>query len=130
VSAIAFRALHVDATGAVWVPLEAGIGDVPPPLNDGDMNARVEGAAERPARATPGAGQERRTPSHITYDVFAADGIWLGQVRVPFLVSSSAATSGDSRFVVRDIGTDYVLGVATDDLGVESVVSFRLEREH
>lgn len=32
------------------------------------------------------------------------------------------------RFRIHEIGTDYILGVATDELGVEYVRMFRLDR--
>lgn len=52
-----------------------------------------------------------------TFDVFDADGIYLGQVVVP-----------KDRFRIHEIGTDYILGVAIDQLGVEYVRMFRLDR--
>jgi hypothetical protein len=55
--------------------------------------------------------------THRMYDVFDADGSYLGQVRVP-----------RSRFRLREIGADYILGVTTDDLGVEYVTMYRLDR--
>ena len=50
------------------------------------------------------------------WDVFDPAGVWLGTVGMP----------GD--LVVHEIGMDYVLGVATDELGVERVVLYRLQR--
>jgi hypothetical protein len=51
------------------------------------------------------------------WDVFAPDGEWLGEVVVP------------SGLDPMEIGTDYVLGVWTDDLGTEHIRIHALERE-
>lgn len=48
--------------------------------------------------------------------VFDPSGAWLGEPSLP------------SDFELRDVGEDYVLGVRRDDLGVESVVMYALER--
>lgn len=48
--------------------------------------------------------------------VFAADGPWLGTVEIP----------GD--FEPLEIGEDYLLGVLTDELEVEHLVFYELER--
>jgi len=53
--------------------------------------------------------------STSTWNVLDADGRWLEQVRLP----------GDLDVV--EIGADYVLGTATDDLGVEYVRLHRIE---
>ena len=50
------------------------------------------------------------------WEVFSPDGTWLGQVFLP------------GRFSVMEVGTDYVLGVHRDDLGVESVQILALRR--
>jgi hypothetical protein len=50
------------------------------------------------------------------WDVFAAEGQWLGEVTVP------------EGFQVFEVGEDYVLGVATDDLDVEHVRMYELRR--
>lgn len=50
------------------------------------------------------------------WDVFDPAGVWLGTVGMP----------GD--LVIHEIGMDYVLGVATDELGVERVGLYRLQR--
>jgi hypothetical protein len=54
---------------------------------------------------------EYRPPSDDTprWSVFDPDGRWLGEITLP------------ERFVLTDIGSDYVLGWWHDDLGVESV---------
>ncbi|MBK7596337.1 MAG: hypothetical protein IPJ11_14120 [Gemmatimonadetes bacterium] len=63
----------------------------------------------------PGAGQLNTTPLvPSTWSVFDPAGRWLGDVTMP------------ARFLPRDIGTDYVLGVALDDDNVETVVMYRL----
>jgi hypothetical protein len=69
---------YVDATNAVWAPL-----DVPP----------------------------------RTFDVFDADGVYLGQVTLPV-----------AEFAIHEIGSDYILGVATGDFDEEYVMMFTLDR--
>jgi hypothetical protein len=68
----------VDATNAVWAPLE-----VPPQ----------------------------------TFDVFDEDGVYLGQVTLPV-----------AEFAIHEIGSDYILGVATGDFDAEYVQMLRLDR--
>jgi hypothetical protein len=51
------------------------------------------------------------------YDVFDAGGIYLGQISVPRLW-----------FTIREIGADYIVGVTSDELGVEYVTMYRLDR--
>ncbi|MEJ2239140.1 MAG: hypothetical protein P8X82_12650, partial [Gemmatimonadales bacterium] len=50
------------------------------------------------------------------WEVFSADGEWLGSVLSP------------RRFTVFEIGDDYVLGVFRDDVDVEHVQLLRLHR--
>jgi hypothetical protein len=50
------------------------------------------------------------------WSVFGADGVWLGDVRVP------------ANFHALEIGDDYVLGRFTGELGQESVRVYTLER--
>jgi hypothetical protein len=82
----AYGAIQVDATGAVW--LEEHLG-----------------------RAVQ---QTSRDPLH--WEVFGADGVWLGRVSLP------------GRFIVFEIGPDYVLGVQWDEMGVEHVQLLTLRR--
>ncbi|MBL0171085.1 MAG: hypothetical protein IPP90_10190 [Gemmatimonadaceae bacterium] len=49
-----------------------------------------------------------------TWSVFGADGRWLGDVTMP------------ARFSPTEIASDYVLGIARDDDGVQTVVRYRL----
>lgn len=58
---------------------------------------------------------DERLPSGL-HDVFRPDGIYLGTVKLPH----------DLRQI--EIGPDYVLGVATDEIGVEQVRLFGLDR--
>jgi hypothetical protein len=51
-----------------------------------------------------------------SWDVLTSDGEWLGSVSMP------------ARFTPYQIGSDYVLGVSRDELGVERVESFRLAK--
>lgn len=50
------------------------------------------------------------------HDVFRPDGVYLGTVKLP------------PAFDVMEIGTDYVLGIARDEMGVEYVHLYGLER--
>ena len=50
------------------------------------------------------------------HDVFRPDGVYLGTMRLP------------QGFDVMEIGSDYVLGVARDEMGVEYVQVYGLER--
>jgi len=50
------------------------------------------------------------------WSVFDRDGVWLGRVSTP------------PRFNVREIGMDYLLGHATDDLEVERVLLYALAK--
>lgn len=50
------------------------------------------------------------------WNVFSSDGSWLARVDVP------------ARFVIKEAGRDYLLGVTRDDDGVESVVMYRMIR--
>ncbi len=52
----------------------------------------------------------------VDWEVFAAEGRWLGTVRTP------------ARFTVFQIGSDYILGVLRDELEVEHVQLLRLTR--
>jgi hypothetical protein len=50
------------------------------------------------------------------YEVFSQGGAYQGEVRIPLPVT------------VHEIGTDYILGVARDDVGTEYVIQYRLVR--
>jgi hypothetical protein len=60
--------------------------------------------------------RRRSEPTRVPYDVFAPDGIWLGEVVMP------------TDLEIFEIGDDYVLGIDRDDLGVEYIVLFSLVR--
>ena len=63
----------------------------------------------------PGAGQLNTTPLvPSVWSVFDREGGWLGDLTLP------------SRFQPYDIGADYVLGVALDEDGVQTVVQYAL----
>jgi hypothetical protein len=51
------------------------------------------------------------------WDIFDASGVWAGSLRVP------------DGLEIHEIGADYLLGVATDELGVERVDLYPLQRE-
>jgi hypothetical protein len=57
---------------------------------------------------------ERDAPA--TWSVFDAEGRWLGEIGMPV------------HFEVKEIGADYVLGTWTDELGVEYVRLYDLEK--
>lgn len=52
----------------------------------------------------------------VSWDIFDPSGAWLGTVTTP------------ERFTVLEVGSDYVLGVRRDDLDVEQVQVFALDR--
>jgi hypothetical protein len=54
--------------------------------------------------------------TEVNWNVFDRDGALLGAVSVP------------ARLRVKQIGTDFVLGVAVDDLGIEHVQLYSLTR--
>ena len=63
--------------------------------------------------------EEYRRPGHsgpLTWRVFAADGVLAGTIRIP------------SDLDVRDVGADYVLGVTSDELGVQYVQLYGVTR--
>lgn len=51
-----------------------------------------------------------------TWWIFSPDGAWLGELPLP------------EGFDLRDVGSDYILGVRRDNFGVERVVMYSLER--
>jgi hypothetical protein len=65
------------------------------------------------ASATGSLGQMPLVPS--TWNVFDTAGRWLGNVTTP------------PRLFVQEIGADYLLGIASDSDGVQTVVMYRLE---
>ena len=54
-------------------------------------------------------------PQH--FSVFDPSGIWLGDIETP------------GRFNILDIGADYLLGVTRDEMGVEYILMYGLERD-
>lgn len=71
----------------------------------------------RDARMLDYVPQEGTKPSRTNWSVFSPAGLWLGDVHMP------------ARFRPTDIGADYVLGVAQDADGVETVALYKLERK-
>lgn len=59
------------------------------------------------------------------FSVFRSDGAWLGNVAIP---RGLPLTRGDYGRQVIEIGADYLLGVWTDDLGVEQVRLYRINK--
>jgi hypothetical protein len=66
------------------------------------------------ASAQGGLGMLPLVPS--VWNVFDSGGQWLGNVTTP------------ARFLIHEIGADYVLGVARDADGVQTAVMYRLEQ--
>jgi hypothetical protein len=67
--------------------------------------------------ADAGADGQYTSPPLVTstWNVFDAEGRWTMNVTMP------------ARFSPMEIGSDYVLGIARDTDGVETVVMYRLE---
>lgn len=86
----AFSALVLDRTGRVWARTPAAIDAAVA----GSLNGYPIGAS--------------------TWSVFGANGVWLGDVKMP------------ARFSPTDIGDNYVLGIARDDDDMPTVVRFTL----
>ena len=59
------------------------------------------------------------------FSVFRTDGAWLGYVEIPEGLPQ-LRVSYDMQSM--EIGSDYVLGVWVDDLGVEQVRLYRIEK--
>jgi len=59
------------------------------------------------------------------FSVFCSDGAWLGYVEIP---EGLHQLRGDNRQQLIEIGPDYLLGVWTDDMGVEQVRLYRIEK--
>ena len=92
---------YFDDLGFLWV-LRAPVGD------DEGVLIEVDGPDGSPMGTM-------RISSGL-HDVFRSDGRYLGTVRMPHGLEKD------------EIGPDYVLGVTRDDLGVEFVRMFRLDR--
>lgn len=60
------------------------------------------------------------------FSVFSPDGVWLGRVAVP---DGLPWDRGGYDKQLIEIGPDYFLGVWTDDLGVEQVRLYRIEKK-
>jgi hypothetical protein len=99
----AYQALHVGTDGRVWVQTTEAA--VERPNEDHDPN-------------DPGSFPTR-WEEPIAFDVFEPDGRYLGRVEIP---------DGFAAFPEPVFGTDHVLAVMRDELDVERVVRFRIER--
>lgn len=99
-----FEDLHVGLDGRIWVEVAQPGFEVENP----DHDPREEGSFPT----------EWKEP--VAFDVFEPDGRYLGRVRAP----SDFRTSPDPIF-----GTDRVWAVTRDDLDVQRVVRFRIERK-
>ena len=56
------------------------------------------------------------SPAGARWDILAPDGSWMGSLRTP------------TGLEVTQVGADFVLGIWTNDLGVEDVRAFLLQR--
>jgi len=61
-------------------------------------------------------GEQAPLGATVHWNVFAKDGTWAGAVDLP------------ARFILKDAGRDYVLGVNRDDDGIERVTMYQLLR--
>ncbi|MFG1691355.1 hypothetical protein ACGF5M_04295 [Gemmatimonadota bacterium] len=59
------------------------------------------------------------------FSVFRSDGAWLGYVEIPEGLHQQRGSFTEQ---LIEIGSDYLLGVWTDELGVEQVRSYRIEK--
>lgn len=59
------------------------------------------------------------------FSVFRADGAWLGHVGIP---EGLPVLRGYYAHQLMEIGSDYLLGVWTDEYGVEQVRLYRIEK--
>lgn len=102
-----FRRIQVARDGRVWVLLHTPGREVP---------AGPPSAGDAPAEAPP----PPAWTEPVLFDVFEPDGRYLGQVRAPdgFQMSPRPV-----------LGTERVWAVVEDELGVQSVVRFRMEED-
>lgn len=99
------KSLLVDELGGIWVEQGVNTTDVP---EEWIQQLVDEGYLE--------AGWlERRSPD-AHWDVFREDGRYLGQITLP------------TRFTPHEIGEDYILGVTRDELNVEYITMYGLDR--
>ncbi len=124
-----YNAFDFDHDGRLWVrvsvPLrlqtqaerDASAAPLPARSNAGASRSGSGGSGGgAPGASSPlGAGSTRNYVGDIVYDVFAADGRFLGRVPYP------------GRILPRVRTGDYIWGVTTDSLGVQSVSKFRIE---
>jgi hypothetical protein len=107
-----YAALHVGDDGRIWVPV---VGEAPPRAGSMSLLGNGVGRAGSgvPRRDAPPA-RDAAKPHPALYDVYEADGTYLGQVKVPPRVAT----------VVRR--GDYVWGIEFDEDDVQRVVRFRI----
>jgi len=60
------------------------------------------------------------------FSVFRPDGAWLGYVEIPGGLAQGRMSSNSQ---VLEIGSDYILGVWSDQFGVEQVRLYRIEKQ-
>jgi hypothetical protein len=60
-----------------------------------------------------------------SFSVFRRDGCWLGSVDIPEGLPEMRVASD---YQLMEIGPDYLLGVWTDQVGVEQVRLYRIEK--
>lgn len=100
-----FRGIHTDRDGRIWVRLHAPGREVATGTDAGDAPP-----------GQPSAPPEWTEP--ILFDVFDPDGRYLGQVEAPEDFRTSP---------LPVLGTERVWAVAEDELGVQSIVRYRIQ---
>lgn len=101
----AFTSIHAGTDGRIWVR-------VPQP------GVRVPDE-ELHVSSDPGAPPPDRWDEPIVYDVFETDGTYLGRVRAP---------DGFRQYPSPVYGPDHVWAITTDDLDVQYLTRFRIQR--
>lgn len=96
------QSFRLDALGYLWVRRA-------PSPSEGDEGVKLE-------VSMPDGTRFVSTRSSGLHDLFRPDGVYLGTLKLPY------------DFRVMEIGAEYLLGVATDDLGVEYVHMYGLDR--
>lgn len=96
------QSFRLDALGYLWVRRA-------PSPSEGDEGVKLE------VSMPDGTGFVTSVSSGL-HDLFRPDGVYLGTVKLPY------------DFRIMEIGPDYLLGMATDDLGIEYVHMYGLDR--
>ena len=87
-----------------------------PDRRPGYRNLKVDATGHVWLEEHRGEWVHRKSAEPRFWEVFAPNGAWLGRVSVP------------GRFSILEIGAQFILGVRSDELGVESVQMLALKR--